>query len=109
LLAGNVQFHAQHQANTADLLDTRVLAGQLVEFQVEVAAHALDGGHQFVQNVAEFQGHAAGQRATTESGPVHARLDGVRGLLVGHDDAQRDAAGQRLGRHHDVGQDDVVG
>ena len=108
LFAGHMQLHAEHQAESADFFDARVLARQFVQLHVKVAAHALNGGQQFIQNVAEFQGDAAGQRAAAERRTVHARLDRGRRLFVGHDHAQRNAARQRLGSDHDVGHDHVL-
>ena len=109
LFAGYVQFDADHQAEAADFFDEGVLARQIVEHDVQIAADPLDGGQQFVQDVAEFERHAAGQRSAAEGGAVHARLDGGGGLFVGHDHAERNAAGQRLGGDHDVGHGDVAG
>ena len=50
-LPGIVQFHPQHQPETAHLFDEGVLARQLVELNVEISAHALNRGQQLVENV----------------------------------------------------------
>ena len=62
-----------------------------------------------VQDVHELERHAAGQRSAAERGAVHARTDGLCRAIVCDNHAQGDAAGQRLGRHHDIRQHHRVG
>ena len=71
---------------------------------MEVAADALDGGQQFVEDGEELERHAAGQSASSEGRAVHSRLDGRGGLVVGEDEAEGQAAGDRLGGYDDVRQ-----
>ena len=63
-------------------------------------------GEQLIEDVQKFERRAARQRAAAEGAAVHSGLDSGRGFFVGHDDAKRNAAGERLGRHHDIGQND---
>ena len=72
---------------------------------MEIPADPLDCGQQLVENIEELERHAAGERVPAEGAAVHARLDRGGGLLVGDDEAERQTAGDGLGRHHDVGQD----
>ena len=48
-------------------------ASAIPPVDTEIAAHLLDVRQQPVQNVEEFQRHAAGQRSAAEGGPMHAR------------------------------------
>ena len=74
------------------------------ETHAEVAADVDDVRQQRLEDIEKFEGDAAGQRSAAEGGAVHAAADGGRGAFVGGDDAQRNAAGDRLGGDHDVGQ-----
>src|SRR5579871_1856387 len=104
LLAGDGQFHTDHQAEAAHLFDEGELPRQIRELRAEISAHPLDGRQQLFENVEELQSHAARQSAATEGAAVHARLDGGGRLLIRHDHAQRNAACERFGRDHNVRQ-----
>ena len=104
LLAGHIQLDAQHQAEAADFLDETKMLGEIGEAHAEIAADVDDLREQFVEDVEEFEGDAAGERSAAEGGSVHAAADRGRGAFIGGDHAQRNAAGHRFGGHHDVGQ-----
>ena len=72
---------------------------------LEVRADAPNLRHQVVENVEELKGHAGCKRVAAESRSVHAWANRFRGTLIAGDDAERQTAGQRLRRSHDVGQD----
>ena len=73
------------------------------EFIEEVSADSPYGRQQFVQDVKELQRNAASQGASAERRTVHARSDGRSRSFIGDDDAERQAAGERLGGNHDIG------
>ena len=85
------------------------VALHFVQLGAHLSAERVNVRKQAFQNVEEFQRHAAGERAAAEGRAVHARPDGRGGLLVRHNDAQRQAARERFGRYHDIRQDHRFG
>ena len=73
LFAGDVQFHADHQAKTAHLFDEREMPAEFPQFLPEAPAHVVDLSHQFVQDFEELEGHAASQRSPAKGGSVHSQ------------------------------------
>src|SRR4051794_33212438 len=75
LLAGNVQFHTEHQAEPAHLFDDPVLACELVQLDMKVPADALDRRQQLVEDVQELERDAARQDIASERASVHSGFD----------------------------------
>src|SRR4051794_11120976 len=63
LLAGEIDFHSNHEARTSDLPNKRKLTHQFRQAHPEVTAHRIDGGQQLIQNVEELQRNATGKRS----------------------------------------------
>ena len=66
LLAGETQFHADHEALAADLADKGKPLLQILKLGAEVPAHLVDVGQKPVENIHELDGDAASQRSAAE-------------------------------------------
>lgn len=106
LLAGAVEFDADHEAVTADFLDEVELLLEVAELGAEVLANFGDPGQKFVEHLVELEGDAASEGSAAEGGAMHAGLDGSGGAFVGGDEAERESAGDGFGGDQDVGHDD---
>ena len=60
-----------------------MLFGEFVEAHAEIAANVDDIGQQLVENIEEFEGHAARERPAAEGGSMHAGADGGGSALIG--------------------------
>src|SRR5450631_827553 len=103
-----VQIHGQHQARAADVLNRFVLLVQRFERRVKIFAESANMLQQLLLLTQKLDGNGAGQRTSTECGPVHTRMHATRNPFGGEDGAERQAARQRFGDGDHVRQHTIV-